>query len=286
MRKWIAALVFAVTLLASSEATSLAADAPPTFTPPKHYYLALGDSLAFGFQFATFNQQFPTEPPTTFSTGYADNFARMLQGLRPESHLINFGCPGESTVTFMQGGCPYTEKGFSLHTSYVGSQLSAAVTFLQDHPGQVSPITLNLGDNDLNTLIAQCGADVSCYHQQGPIVLAQIATNLNQILTALRRAAPESEIILMTSYNVNFLVDPRLLQLTEALNEVITTAAETHQTRVADVFTPFNTGPQPTTICLLTLFCTPLRDSHPSDAGYQVIAQQFWAASGYDRLTS
>jgi lysophospholipase L1-like esterase len=284
MKKWLIASVFAGILLVSSGATSVAADPPPTFHPPKHYYLALGDSLAFGFQFATFNQNFPTEPPTAFSTGYADNFVKMLQGLRPESQLMNFGCPGESTVTFIQGSCPYTEKGFLLHNNYAGSQLSVAVTFLQDHPGQVSPITLNLGDNDLNALIAQCGADVSCYHQLGPTVLAQIAANLNQILTTLSMAAPESEIILMTSYNVNFLLDPRLLQLTEALNGVITNAAATERARVADVFTPFNTGPQPTTICRLTLFCTPLEDSHPSDAGYQMIAQQFWAASGYDRL--
>jgi hypothetical protein len=89
----------------------------------------------------------------------------------------------------------------------------------------------------------------------------------------------------MTSYNVNFLVDPRLLQLTVAFNMIITTTAATYRTRVADVFTPFNRGPQPTTICLLTLICTQLQDGHPSDAGYQVIAQQFWAASGYDRLT-
>jgi lysophospholipase L1-like esterase len=117
------------------------------------------------------------------------------------------------------------------------------------------------------------------------MVLAQITTHLQEILTALRTAAPESEIIMMTSYTVNFLLDPRFLQLTEALNAVIITTAATYRTRVADVFTPFNTGPQPATICRLTLVCTPLEDGHPSDAGYQVIAQQFWAASGYDRLT-
>jgi hypothetical protein len=60
---------------------------------------------------------------------------------------------------------------------------------------------------------------------------------------------------------------------------VATAAAQ--RVRVADVATPFNAGPQPATICQLTLVCTPLQDSHPSDAGYQVIAQQFWAASGY-----
>jgi hypothetical protein len=38
--------------------------------------------------------------------------------------------------------------------------------------------------------------------------------------------------------------------------------------------------PQPATLCALTLFCTALHDIHASDAGYAVIAQQFWLASG------
>jgi lysophospholipase L1-like esterase len=281
MKKWIVALMVACVLLVSNETTSFAAGVPPTFNPPQHYYLALGDSLAFGYQAATFNQNFPAEPPTAFSTGYVDDFARMLQDVRPHLQSINFECTGETTVTFIQGDCIYTALGFRLHNSYVGSQLLAALAFLHQHPGQVSPITLNLGGDDLNALGTQCGSDVSCYEQQAPIVLAQIASNLNQILDMLRQAAPGSEIITMTSYSVSFLVDPRFLQLAEAFNEVITTTAAAHRVRVADVFTPFNEGPQPATICRLTLVCTSLQDGHPSDAGYQVIAQQLWAASGY-----
>jgi hypothetical protein len=45
-----------------------------------------------------------------------------------------------------------------------------------------------------------------------------------------------------------------------------------------------NGGPQPATLCALTFICTPLQDSHPTDAGYEVIARQIWAASDYDRL--
>src|SRR5438270_13380435 len=49
MKKWMIALVVACVLLVSTGATSFASDAPPTFNPPQHYYLALGDSLAFGY---------------------------------------------------------------------------------------------------------------------------------------------------------------------------------------------------------------------------------------------
>ena len=64
---------------------------------------------------------------------------------------------------------------------------------------------------------------------------------------------------------------------------VVSTAAAS-STRVADVFGAFNRGPQPTTLCALTFVCAPLQDGHPTDLGYDVIAQQMWTASGYDRL--
>lgn len=49
---------------------------------------------------------------------------------------------------------------------------------------------------------------------------------------------------------------------------------------MADGFSPVT----PATVCVLTLICTPQQDIHPSDAGYAMLAQALWAASGYDRL--
>ena len=154
---------------------------------------------------------------------------------------------------------------------------------MRAHRGQVSPITFNLGGNDLNALTTLCGSDLSCYQLQGPLVLAQIAANINQILGALRAAAPNSEIITFTNYSVAFLIDPRFLELTDAFNVVVKTTAAAHRVWVADVFTAFNGPRQPGTICSLTLICTS-GDSHPSDAGYQVIAEQLWQVSEYDKI--
>ena len=254
------------------------------FNPPKRYYLALGDSLAFGFQFDKFNANFPSVPASIFSTGYVDALAGMLQEIRPGITTVNYGCTGETSLTFIQGGCIYTAAGFPLHDPYDGSQLSAALKFLHAHRGQVSPITINIGTNDLNGLRALCGGDVSCYFANGPAVLDNIATNLDYILSQLRAAAPDAEIITFTNYDVASLFDPRLVQLTEAFNSVVISTAAASSTRVADVFGAFNSGPQPTTLCALTFVCTPLQDSHPTDLGYEVIAQQIWAASDYDRL--
>src|SRR5215217_7302455 len=167
----IAAALLALTALLPPAAS--AADPPPKFNPPKRYYLALGDSLAFGYQFQTFNQHYPAEPPAAFATGYVDVLGGMLQQIKPGIETVNLGCPVETTATFIAGGCFYTASGFALHTAYPGPQLAAALAFLGAHPGQVSPITLNLGTNDLNALIAFCVADLTCYNQYGPGVIAQ-----------------------------------------------------------------------------------------------------------------
>jgi lysophospholipase L1-like esterase len=282
MLKYLASFTAVCFLIASNGVIGDPTVPPPQFNPPKQHYLALGDSLAFGFQFDIFNHHFPSVPPELFH-GYVDDFSQMLQRIRPGIRTTNYGCVGETTNTFIHGGCLYTAQGFQLHNSYSGSQLDAAITFLRAHPGQVSPITFNLGGNDLNALATLCGADFSCYQIQGPVFLNQIAANLNQILFALRAAAPETEIITFTNYSVAFLIDPRFLELTNAFNAVVKTTAAAYRVRVADVFTAFNGPPQPGTICSLTSVCTS-GDSHPTDAGYRVIAETLWQASGYDKL--
>ena len=257
----------------------------PRFNPPKQYYLALGDSLAFGMQRAKFDANLPSVPPSVFNTGYVDDFSLQLRVIRPDIQTINFGCPGEATITFINGGCPYTSVGFSLHNSYSGSQLSAALAFLQEHPGQVSPITINVGVNDLRPLQSICGSDLSCYEAHAPAVLAGVRANLNQILAAIRGVAPDAEIITFTNYDIaSVLIDPRFAPLAEAFNNVVSQTARLHSVRVANVFSAFNDGPQPATICSLTFACTPLQDTHPTDAGYATIAAQIWVVSDYDRI--
>ena len=56
-----------------------------------------------------------------FSTGYVD-----LVAAREHLRKVNFSCPGESTVTFATGPCPYRALGEELHDDYAGSQLAAS----------------------------------------------------------------------------------------------------------------------------------------------------------------
>jgi len=94
---------------------------------PKSYYLSLGDSLAFGYQ---------PFPPIRQGFGFFDFLAASLERINPDVQPVNLGCPGESSTTFINGGCPSANA-----VRYQGSQLNAALAFLKAHQGQVRPIT-------------------------------------------------------------------------------------------------------------------------------------------------
>ena len=91
----------------------------------------------------------------------------------------------------------------------------------------------------------------------------------------------------MTFYNPFFAADPSTDLLVESMNSEITGIASDRNLRVADVFSAFNrTGDEASTLCTLTFVCTPpLFDERPTDTSYAVMAGEFWATSGYDRLT-
>lgn len=270
-------------------AATPAAASSEHFNPPKGSYLALGDSLAFGFQLGKFLQEKATGTydPATFNTGYVDDFAANLATVSPGVQTVNLSCPGESTVTF-SGSCVYhVVAGNALHVSYSGSQEAFALAFLEAHRGQVSPVTITLGANDFNPLLQSCGGptNIACVAAGVPAVLNQVEANMDQILGSIRAAAPDTEIIVMQYYNPFAVLSTDTSAFVLALNGVLAQAATSHGARLADAFAPFNLAPnEPATLCALTLFCTPLNDVHASDAGYGVIAQQFWAASGYSRL--
>src|SRR5579863_4199320 len=46
-------------------------------TPAQPTYLALGDSLAFGYSQAKFNNLYPNENPAAYDTGYVDDVGKV-----------------------------------------------------------------------------------------------------------------------------------------------------------------------------------------------------------------
>jgi hypothetical protein len=126
-------------------------------------------------------------------------------------------CKSETTDSLLGlRPCRY-HPPFALHSNYSGSQIDAALAVLRAHPGQVSPVTIDIGANDLLHGERAAGAD--------------------------GRPVPRP------------VADP-LPVFNPAVNEI-------------------------PTICKLTPICTPVRDIHASDLGYQQLADLVFAASGY-----
>jgi lysophospholipase L1-like esterase len=244
-----------------------------------HYYLALGDSVAFGLQ--------PTvpdgAPASAFRSGYADVVARRLRADAPELRAVNLSCPGETTSTFVSGGCPWQAAGRPLHRPFAGSQLGAALAFLRAHRGRVSPITLTLWSNDASAVVDACGDRIACIRARAPAALATFSAHLTGILRRLRAAAPGAAIVVTGDWNTDV---GRLRQtdpLARELDRAIARSAAATGARFAETFPLFNPrgplGAETGRICTLTFICSE-GDGHPTDAGYRAIAGAVLAALG------
>ena len=249
---------------------------------PKQYYLALGDSITYGYQAY---KHAAGLPPSAFNTGYVDVFAAHLREIQPAITVVNYGCPGESTRSFLKGPCLWTEFGEQLHDNFTGRQLDAALSFLRTHPGQVSPITVTLWGNNVREFSAGCQGDPVCLENGAFKFIDGLSQDLVKILRALRKEAPDADIIVTGSWD-SFIdalefADP-LFQL---LNASMAAAAAAERVRFADPFPLFNPQGDPQreieNLCALLLLCTPPSDGHPSDLGYQVLGDVVWNISGY-----
>ena len=188
---WGAALVAVLTVLALLPAAghTVAANhgARPTVTTaqlvgPKAYYLALGDSIVFGYQ-----------QNGDWTHGYPELFFADLRPLGTR-HLINMGCGGEGVTTFINGGCPALALSppkypYASHKS----QLAAAVAFLRHHRGQVSPVTIDLGANDFFA-----GCRVQPHAAQ---LLAAYDAKFSRILAELRAALVGGDLFTMNIFD-------------------------------------------------------------------------------------
>lgn len=277
-------------------------------------YLALGDSLAYGYHAAQFKHELETKgfvEPSTFDEGYVDDFAAALKLFNPHLQVINDGCPGETSETFINGsGIPgYCAGGSTgtpfpyafLHHSYGShtSQLADALAILKENPN-VSPITLDIGANDaLQFLSSTCGfpATFTCTPAQVEAEFAHIGGNVYSILTQLRAAAPKAQIVLVGLYNPYPLVlpSPGGDKTTAALDAVLAgVAGKVSNTSFANpepLFNPYIVlgGSEELdllTICTLTAMCpdgtynptSPEADIHPTTAGYATMATVLGAA--------
>ncbi len=240
------------------------------------FLLALGDSISFGFQGSKV-----TDPPdpARFTTGYVD----VLGGRDRSLDIHNYGCPGETTTTFINGECPWRLSGLALHEAYGGSQLTAALAFLRANRNRTGTITLALWGNDILALSSACGGDLGCVSVKAPAAIDAFTRSLRTILRSLRSAAPSADIAVLAATHAFPPPSPEIDGLYNALNAAVAHTTTTARARFADtraVFNPSEESARATAICRYTLACaTSGADAHPSDSGYVVIADAFTAAA-------
>lgn len=202
----------ALAVTAAVAAPSLAASGPAPTTSGGRY-LALGDSIPFGYRES--HAEFPTNPqkPST-EIGYPKMVAQDL-GLQ----LTNAACPGETTSSFItkgdqDNGCTtavdgspgWRTAGLPLHTSYSGSQLQFAVSWLKAHP-RTKLVTLQIGAND-GLRCRELNGGV-CTNTPGGAqnltnTLQTIYANLKTILTQItKKAGYQGQIVLVNYYSIN-----------------------------------------------------------------------------------
>src|SRR6266446_253857 len=274
-RRIIMPITLAISLLFAFASVTLAAahGQGPPLIGANQQYLALGDSLAYGLQ---------PNCSTTCTHGYVNDLFNDLQQ-NGTKDVKNLGCPSESSITFINGGCPSAPAG-------TPAQLTAAVNFLKANPGKVSIVTLDIGSNDVlrDTTITSSGCTIN--QTQFDADLATLDTNLTgTILPALQKAlTPKGQItdriVMMNYYDPLQNVCPNTVPDTQTLNQHLAADVSGFGT-IVDVFGAFGGAATPNpNICTytwFTLLCPTspqTSDIHPTDLGYSVIASTFAAA--------
>ena len=270
-----ATVVVPVAVTASSAAPRHANDRGGT-------YLALGDSVAFGYEPSNATPA-PNYANQWSFISYANYVARDY-GVR----VVNASCPGETTasmlnVTAQSNGCENSYVNgtnvpegyrtlYPLHVKYSGTQTAFAVRYLTMHK-HTRFVTIDIGAND--AFLCQAMTADGC---TSPAELAnvgnEIATNLAWIYSQIRQVY-SGPIIALDYYSLDYnsLADN---ETSAFLNSVINKVTAAFGGTVADGFGAFETASgaslSPCTAGLLI----PVPGScniHPTHLGHQVLAQ-------------
>lgn len=238
---------------------------------PKQYYLALGNSLAFGYQ-----------PNLDFDHGYVDDFSVNLQ-THGSQQTANLACPEETTASFINGGCPYAVlRKFP----YEGNQLSAAVLYLTEHQGQVSPVTLDIGANDMLPDLSNATCTINA--EKFKADLATLDANLAQVILPRLHAALTVNGVMTGDLLVENYYDPyqnqcpNTVPFMQEMNDHIAADVQNFGTLI-DVFSAFGGAATPNqNLCVYTWICSSsFHDVHSTRRGYEVIVGAFEQSVGY-----
>ena len=240
-------------------------------------YLALGDSVTFGYQEPT------TVPAPDYSNassfyGYPEMIAATLH-----VKVANAACPGETSgslnnITVASIGCENAyRKLYPLHVRYRGSQLSYAVSYLRAHPG-VRLVSLMIGAND--GFRCEGGTPDHCASPaERQEVSAQISRNVRRTLTAIRgQAHYRGQLAILDYYSLNY-ASPFLNGESQLINRALDAAAKPFGVEYASGYREFQAASvkyadEPCLAGLITQLDSTVGDCgvHPTYAGQALLA--------------
>ena len=272
----------AVVALLAALLVFLGASTPAAVAPLHHVYLALGDSITFGYVARP-------APPADGSDPFlhADDFTGYPSyvGAARGMQIVNAACPGESTASMItlgapDAGCAGYRAAYPLHVPYPGiTQLQFAQAFLQANP-DTQLVTVAIGINDVLLSITRCGGPrrTSCVARDLRATLASVRQNLLTIVAALRATGSHARILLLNYYALEY-ANADSVGPVRALDATIAEVAAEEHLRVADSFGAFKRATAAThgDACTAGLFgpgpstlgpC----DLHPDVAGHRVLA--------------
>ena len=222
-----------VLALLSALALWVIAAIPASAASEGHDYLALGDSVPFGFN--------PNVNPNDAGNfvGYPEIVAQRL-----DIKDVNAACPGEATGGFLSltgtdNVCRPYRAAFPLHVEYQTSQMDLALRYLTGHR-DTRLITLTLGANDAFRFLkdhpecAPAPVTQACLLLFGA-VLAKMQANLHTIFSKIRAAGYDGLIVAVTYYSLSY-SDQAAAGGALALNAQMIGAAARHGVLVASGF--------------------------------------------------
>ena len=174
--------------------------APSAFAAPT--YLALGDSVAFGYQDGDLVRNAGVQ-------GYVDDVASALNAFTGVRHnVLNLAIPGETSVSFADtseiGGLLNSNYSFS----FVGvnpvrddsqlTRLTKAITSIKASGDTVDVVSFAIGANDLLDLTQ--GGTVAPTPQQIQAATQQVGLRYLSVLSGLRSAFPSAYFVLPGYY--------------------------------------------------------------------------------------
>jgi lysophospholipase L1-like esterase len=224
----IAAVAMAVAACPSHASFAASGGSAETSAAPE--YLALGDSIAYGF-----DPRLTYPAPESSYIGYATDV-----GAARANTVVNASCPGDTSAGFVSpdgvdAGCRYlrAQDPHIMHVTYNSTELDFATDFLRSHPN-TNLVTVGIGVNDMYLCMLhtsdRCASELAA-------PLDAYRTNLGTILGRMR-AIYHGPLVLVNYYPQDY-QEPTVTPVLARFNAVMAQVAPNYGAIVADEFAAF-----------------------------------------------